>query len=304
MASRNWVDKDYYKVLGVSHDASKDEIKRAYRKLAQKYHPDANKGNKEAEERFKEISEAHSILSDDSKRSEYDQMRAFVEAGGRRFYGFGPGGEGGVRVNVGDIGDLFGEGGVGSIFEDLFGFRGSRRGADVETEVVLSFDEAVHGTTVTLPQGTKVRIPAGVGDGARIRVAGKGRPTPGDGQAGDLYVRVRVREHEIFRRGKGGDLHVTVPVTFTEAALGAKIEVPTLNEPVIVKVPPGTKNGRVLRVKGRGAPKARGGNGDLLVHVEVVVPQKLSKREKELLEQFSEAHKASPRAHLERFLQQ
>ncbi|MGH2693674.1 MAG: DnaJ C-terminal domain-containing protein [Actinomycetota bacterium] len=303
MASRDWMEKDYYQVLGVSKDASKAEIKSAYRKLAQKYHPDANKSDKEAEERFKEISEAHAILSNDEKRREYDQTRAFVEAGGRRFYGFGPGGQGGVRVNVGDIGDLFEEGGIGSIFEDLFGFRGARRGADVETDVTLSFEEAVHGTTVTLGDGVKVRIPAGVGDGARIRVPGKGQGAPGEGARGDLYVRVHAKDHPVFRRDKRGDLHVSVPVTFTEAALGAKVEVPTLDGSVVVKVPAGTPNGKVLRVKGRGAPRARGGNGDLLVHVEVVVPQKLSKEEREILERFAETHKGSPRAHLERFLQ-
>jgi molecular chaperone DnaJ len=206
-------------------------------------------------------------------------------------------------VNVGDIGDLFEEGGVGSIFEDLFGFGGARRGADVETDVTLSFEEALHGTTVTLGDGTKVRIPAGVGDGARIRVAGKGRAAPGDGPRGDAYVRVHVKDHPVFRRGKRGDLHVSVPVTFTEAALGAKVEVPTLDGSVVVKVPAGTPNGKVLRVKGRGAPRPRGGSGDLLVHVEVVVPQKLSKQEREILERFAEVHKESPRAHLERFLQ-
>lgn len=305
MAQRDWFEKDYYNVLGVSKDAPKDEIKRAYRKLAQKFHPDANKGDKSAEARFKEISEAHSILSNDEKRREYDQMRSFAEAGGQRFYGFRPGGgQGSVRVNIGDIGDLFGGEGVGGgVFEDLFGFRGARRqprGTDLETEVTLSFDDALAGTTVTLPQGTKVRIPAGVSDGARIRVAGKGGASEPGGPPGDLYVRVHVQPHPLFERRGKGDLMVTVPVTFTEAALGAKVEVPTLNGAVTVKVPAGTPAGKVLRVKGKGAPKQNGGSGDLLVKVAVEVPQKLSRKEKDLLEQFQEIHKGSPREHFAR----
>jgi molecular chaperone DnaJ len=309
MSQRDWVDKDYYKVLGVSHDATKDDIKRAYRKLAQKHHPDANKGDARAESRFKEISEAYAILSNEEKRRQYDQMRSFVQAGGERIYGFGPDQGGGVRVNVGDIGDLFGSGqGVGSMFDDLlggFGFRdrAERAGRDVETEVKLSFDDAITGTTVTLPQGGRARIPAGVGDGARIKVAGRGEPSPGSGPAGDLYVRVTVEEHSLFTRGKNGDLFVTVPVSFPEAALGAKVEVPTLDGSVTVKVPAGSRNGKTLRVKGRGAPRPRGGSGDLLVKVEVEVPQKLSRDEKRLLEEFQESHKASPRAHLESYLQ-
>ena len=306
MAQRDWAQKDYYKVLGVSKTADKDEIKRAYRKLAQKHHPDANKGDARAEGRFKEISEAYAILSNDEKRREYDQMRSFVEAGGERIYGFGPDGGGGVRVNVGDIGDLFGGGAGGGLFDDLFGgfgFRGRdpRAGRDVETEVRLSFEDALSGTTVTLPQGGKVRIPAGVGDGARIKAAGRGEARPG-GSPGDLYVRVHVDEHPVFKRGKNGDLSVVVPVTFPEAALGAEIEVPTLDRPVTVKVPAGTRNGRTLRVKGRGAPRARGGRGDLLVKIEVEVPQRLSRKERQILEEFKQSHDASPRAHLESYM--
>jgi molecular chaperone DnaJ len=301
MSQREWVDKDFYRILGVRKDASKDDIKRAYRKLAQKHHPDANKDDPGAETRFKEISEAYAILSNTEKRAQYDQMRSFVEAGGERIYGFGPNQGGGVRVNVGDIGDLFGEQG-GTVFEDLlggFGFRPRHAaGRDLESEVSLSFEEALEGATITLPQGTKVRIPVGVGDGARIRVAGKGEASPGGGPAGDLYVRVSVREHPLFRRAANGDLTITVPVTFTEAALGAKVEVPTLEEPVTVKVPAGSRYGRTLRVRGRGAPRARGGKGDLLVKIEVEVPQKLSRREKQLLEELAGLRDASPRAHL------
>jgi molecular chaperone DnaJ len=306
MSQREWVDKDFYRVLGVAKDASKDDIKRAYRKLAQKHHPDANKDDAGAEARFKEVSEAYAILSNTEKRAQYDQMRSFVEAGGERIYGFGPNQGGGVRVNVGDIGDLFGEQGAGTVFEDLlggFGFRSPRAaGRDLESEVSLSFEEALDGAMITLPQGTKVRIPAGVGDGARIRVAGKGEASAGGGPAGDLFVRVKVREHPLFRRAANGDLTITVPVTFAEAALGAKVEVPTLDDPVTVKVPAGSRNGRTLRVRGRGAARPRGGRGDLLAKIEVEVPQKLSRKEKQLLEEFGRMRSSSPRAHLDDYL--
>lgn len=302
MAQRDWAQKDYYKVLGVPKDASKEDIKRAYRKLAQKYHPDANKGDSQAETRFKEISEAHAVLSNREKRAEYDEMRRLFEAGGDRIYGYGPEGGGGVRIN---IGDLFGNEGTGSLFEDLLGgvgFRTQRQGADLESEVTLSFDEAISGSTLTLENGARVRIPPGVGDGARIKVAGKGRPGLQGGPAGDLYVRVHVSPHPIFGRGKNGNLELIAPVTFTEAALGAKVEVPTLDGSVTVKVPSGTPSGKVLRVKGRGAPRPRGGHGDLLVTIEVQVPQKLSRKEKALLEEFAALHDESPRDHLKRYM--
>lgn len=304
MSQRDWFEKDYYKVLGVSDDASKEDIKKAYRKLAQKHHPDANKGDAKAEERFKEVSEAHAILSNDEKRREYDEMRSFVRAGGQRFYGGRPGaGQGNVRVNLGDL--FGGGGGAGDgLFDDLFGGMGfgrnvPRKGQDTETQVSLSFEEAVEGTTVTLPQGAKVRIPAAVGDGARIKVAGRGGPGADGGPPGDLYVRVGVEPHPVFSLGKDGSLSVKLPITFAEAALGAKIQVPTLEAPVTVKIPPGTPNGKVMRVRGRGAPKRSGGRGDLLVRVEVQVPSKLSKQESELLERFAEVHRESPRAALE-----
>ncbi len=304
MAQRDWADKDYYRILGVSKDASKDEIKKAYRKLAQRYHPDANPGDPSAEARFKEISEAHAILSNDEKRREYDRFRQFVESGGHRVYGYPPGGSGGVRIN---IGDLFEDapGGVGDIFEDLlggFGFRGrgNRRGQDLETEHTLTFEQAVRGTEVVLADGTRVRIPAGIRDGARIRVPRKGRPAPGAGEPGDLYVRVKVLPHPVFRLGdRPGDLVVDVPVTFPEAALGAEVEVPTLEGSVTVRIPPGTPNGKTLRVRGRGAPRRNGGRGDLLVKVAVEVPSKLSRKEKDLLEQFARVHRSSPRARLQ-----
>lgn len=301
MAQRDWMEKDYYKVLGVSESAPKDEIKKAYRKLAQKFHPDANKGDGDAETRFKEISEAHAVLSNDEKRAEYDEIRRFAATGGERWYGARPGaGQGNVRV---DIGDLFGGAAGGSPFEDLFGFGPrSARGADSETAVSLSFTEAVEGTMVSLNDNTKVRIPPGVTDGSRIKVAGKGHPGRNGGPAGDLYVRVSVEAHPVFQLSKNGDITVRVPITYPEAALGAKVEVPTLGTPVTVKVPPGTPNGKTLRVKGKGIGRRAGGSGDLLVKLEVQVPQKLSKNEKGLLEEFARAHTDSPREHLEAFM--
>ena len=303
MAQRDWAEKDYYKVLGVSKEATKDEIKKAYRKLAQKFHPDANEGDKDAESRFKEISEAHAILSNDEKRAEYDQIRQFLDSGGRRFYN-APGGGGNVRVNIGDLFGQPGAAGADTIFEDLlggFGFRqrGPMRGEDLETETRLDFEDAINGVTVTLPQGGKVKIPPGVGDGSRIKVGGRGAASPNGGPPGDLYVRVRVEPHPVFARGKDGDLVVNLPVTFTEAALGAKVEVPTLDGSVTVKIPAGTPNGKTLKVRGRGGPRPRGGHGDLLVKVQVQVPAKLSRQEKDLLEKFAEVHKESPRAAIE-----
>lgn len=302
MAQRDWIEKDFYKILGVSEDASKADIKKAYRKLAQRYHPDANIGDAGAEARFKEISEAHSILTNDEKRREYDELRSFAASGGQRFYGFDPGGgrgAGNVRIN---IEDLFGDAEGGSPFEDLFGFRPRSRGGDAESAVSLSFADAISGTTVSLADGTKVRIPPGVNDGARIKVAGKGTPGRGGAPAGDLYVRVSVEPHPVFSLGKQGSLTLTLPLTFPEATLGTKVEVPTLGAPVTVKIPPGTQNGKVLRVKGKGAPKRAGGHGDLLVKIEVQVPQKLSRKEREALEAFAAAHKDSPRSHLDQYI--
>lgn len=308
MAPRDWLEKDYYKTLGVSESASKEEVKKAYRKLAQKYHPDANKGDEKAEERFKEVSEAHSILSHEEKRKEYDEMRSLLKAGGHRIYGGVPGGGGNVRIN---IGDLFGGGGgsaedlLGDLLGGGRGFGFSRRpqqGTDLETEVTLPFEQAVEGTTVTLPQGTKVRIPPAVADGARIKVGGRGEAGANGGPPGDMYVRVRVEPHPVFSMGPNGALTVRLPLTFPEAALGAKVSVPTLGAPVTVKIPAGTPNGKTLRVRGSGAPKRNGGKGDLLVKVEVAVPAKLSRKEKELLEEFAKIHDENPRGSLEPYL--
>jgi molecular chaperone DnaJ len=373
---REWFEKDYYQVLGVAKNASQAEIKKAYRKLAQKYHPDANPGDASAEERFKEISAAYDVVGDEEKRKSYDQVREMAASGvGGGFPGGGfPGAgfPGGGRVRVEDLGDL---GDLGDLFGGLFGgtrrgggSRRAQRGADLETEVRVSFADAMAGTTVpvridgpapcprcggsgaepgtsvtTCPQcggagqvqvnqgffavaqtcptchgsgrivqtpctechgsgsvrrtrSFQVKIPAGVKDGARIRLAGRGEPGGPGGAPGDLFVVVRVTKHPIFAR-KGNDLTVELPVTFAEAALGANVSVPTLNGPVTLKVPGGTQNGQTFRIRGKGAPR-RGGHGDLLVTVKVDVPKKLSREEKQLLKQLQEIEKESPRRRL------
>jgi molecular chaperone DnaJ len=371
---REWFEKDYYQVLGVPKNASAAEIKKAYRKLAQQFHPDANPGNKEAEERFKEISAAHDVIGDEAKRASYDRVR---DMGATGFGGFGGAGgpgptgwAGGVRyeqVDV-DLDDLLG----------MFGGRGRgrrgrqasrvQRGADLETEVSVSFDDAMTGTTVpvritgpavcrtckgsgaepgtspvTCPQcgGTgavdvnqgffqmettcpncrgagrvvehpcvtchgsgaerrtrtlQVKVPPGVKDGARIRLPGRGEPGPNGGAPGDLFVKMRVDAHPVFGR-RGDDLTVALPISYPEAALGAHVEVPTLDGPVKLKVPAGTPSGKTFRVRGKGAPK-RGGHGDLLVTVNVDVPGKLSREERQLLKQLQDARGESPRSRM------
>jgi molecular chaperone DnaJ len=378
---REWFEKDFYAVLGVPKNASAAEIKKAYRKLAQLHHPDANQGDARAEERFKEVSAAYDVLGDREKRTQYDRVREMGTAGfGAGFPGGGfgggrqgPGGyPGGFRyetVDVGDLGDLF-----GGLFGGAAGRRGgqarAQRGADLEAEVRLSFEDAIAGTTVpvkitgpsqcrtcrgsgaapgtspticdecggvgtrvmnqgmfqmtqTCPHcrgsgriietpcptcgGTgaqrrtrtlQVKIPAGVKDGARIRLAGRGEPGGPGAPAGDLFVVVHVQKHPVFGR-KGDDLTLELPVTYPEAALGANVQVPTLNGgPVTLKVPSGTPGGKTFRIKGKGAPR-KNGRGDLLVTVRVDVPGKLSREEKQLLQQLADSQKGSPRERLD-----
>ena len=361
-AQREWFEKDYYKVLGVVSTATDKEITRAYRKLAKQHHPDANPGS---EERFKEISAAYDVLGDPEKRKEYDEVRAHGPVGG---FG-GPGGPGGTfrMEDMGDLSDLFG---------GLFGggrttrTRGPQRGADMEAQLHLSFEDAVHGvtTSVNVPQevrcsncrgsgaapgtsthtcprcggtgslndnqglfslstvcpdcvgrgqlfdtpcpvcrgtGTeqkvrsvKVRIPAGVEDGQRIRVKGRGAPGQGMAPPGDLYVVVHVAAHAVFGR-TGRNLTLGVPVTFPEAALGTTITVPTLDGKVTLKVPAGTQSGRVLRVRGRGVPGGSGRNGgkpgDLLVKVEVQVPTALTDEQRAAVESLAAVTEPAPR---------
>ena len=372
MSTRDYLEKDYYKVIGVSKDASTTDIKKAYRKLARTYHPDANKGDAASEERFKEISEAYDVLSDDKRRKEYDEARALFGSGGFRVPGGARGGPGGGGFNF-DLGDIFtggggAGGGLGDVLGGLFGQRRAgpigqqpRRGSDVETEATMSFSDAIEGVTVTLPlttaeacpdcagtgarKGTtprvcpdcagtgqtsrnaggfaisepcrtcrgrglivddpcpkcggsgrakstrtiQARIPAGVRDGQRIRLKGKGAPGERGGPNGDLYVLVHVRPHPVFGR-RDEHLTLTVPVTFPEAALGAEVKVPTLGgAPVTLRIPPGTANGRIFRVRGRGTRRKDGTTGDLLVSVNVEVPQRVDGAAREALEKFRQA---------------
>jgi molecular chaperone DnaJ len=360
------VADDLYKTLGVAKGASDEEIKKAYRKLARKYHPDRNPDDPKAEERFKEVQGAYDTLSDPEKRKQYD-------AGGGAFAGFGGGGPGGA-------GPFGGSGGfdVSDIFSNLFGRGGGRaqpqamRGRDLETEIALSFDQAVNsaqvdvavpkaercptckgsgakpGTSpVTCPrcegrgidaqsqgffsisqpcpqcggQGQiieepcttcrgsgltqqtkryKVNVPAGVKDGARIRLAGKGEAGQRGGPPGDLFVVTRVAASPIFKRLDGGNLEVTVPITVAEALRGATIEVPTLEGTKKIKVGPGTKHGSIQRLRGEGAPRPRGnGRGDMRYRLEIEMPEKLTPEQEEAAEKLAEAFNgADPRADL------
>ena len=304
---REWLERDFYSVLGVGRTATAKDIKKAYRTLAQKHHPDNNPGDEGAESRFKDISEAYDVLSDPKTRAEYDGARDAFARGA--YMGTGPGGGTQyVRMeDLGDIGDLFGSsGGMFGGLGDLFGggrrARGPQPGGNLESEAHLSFHEAIEGTTRTLtidgPDGrgeVQVKIPAGVNDGARIRLRGKGRPGSNGGPAGDLYVTVHAARHPVFSRS-GKDLKVRVPVTFAEAALGAAITVPTLTGTVTVKVPPGTQHGTTLRVSGKGVATAKG-TGDLLVTIEARVPEHLDGEQRELLERLRSLE-TNPRAHL------
>jgi molecular chaperone DnaJ len=377
MSTKDFLEKDYYKALGVSKSASADEIKQAYRKLARKYHPDANKGDRSAEERFKEISEAYNTLSDEKKRKEYDEARSLFGGGFRVPGAGGRGGPAGTAGTAGgglggfDLGDLFGGGGesaggrIGDLLGGVFGGRGTqtrpRRGTDVETEATLSFGNAIDGVTLplrltgdgpcpvchgtgaragTMPkvcptcQGSgqttrtmgnisvpetcrtcggrglvvedpcptcsgsgramstrtiQARIPAGVADGQRIKLRGKGAPGEHGGPAGDLFVRVHVTPHPVFGRS-ADNLTVTVPVTVPEAALGSEIKVPShRGAPVTVRIPAGTPNGRTFRVRGKGIRRSDGTFGDLLVTVEVQVPKNVSSKGRKALEELREA---------------
>ncbi|MFJ8915130.1 molecular chaperone DnaJ [Amycolatopsis sp. NPDC102389] len=374
MSAREWIGKDFYRELGVSSDATADEIKKAYRKLAKENHPDANAGNAEAEKKFKAVSEAYGVLSDTSKRKEYDEARRLFGSGGPGGFGFPGGGGGGGGFDVGDIFGQAGQqqagfGGLGDILGGLFGRRGGaagatanrpQRGSDVETDVRIDFTEAVKGATLPLrlsspatcstcggngaKPGTSprtcatcqgsglvsrsqgafafsepcrdcrgrgtiiddpcpecagegistrtrtltVRIPPGVADDQRIRLAGQGEPGRGGAQPGDLYVRVHVAPHALFGR-KDLDLTITVPVSFAELALGGTITVPTLEGKVSLKVPQGTASGRVLRVRGKGIAKRDGSQGDLLVTLQAAIPAKLDDKAREALEAYAEA---------------
>lgn len=338
MASQDWVDKDFYKILGVPKDASATDIKKSYRKLARKHHPDQNQATGGSDKMFKDISEAYSVLSDPEDRQQYDAIRAM--GGGARFSAGGPGGGAGGAGFEDIFGNLFGQGGgrpsagrpsagrqrggapnYGNLppeFADLFGQGGGsgfgqgggggfggyqptpRKGADRTATTSISFAGSINGTTIGLrePSGEviDVRVPAGIKDGQKVRVRGKGQP--GAAGNGDLMVSVSVKPHPFFQRD-GDNIRVHVPVSFPEAALGAQIDVPTLTgDTVKVKVPSGTPSGRTLRVKGRGVSTAKV-TGDLLVTIDVVVPQKLNKEAEAAVEAFAAATAdANPRAGL------
>lgn len=364
---REWFEKDYYRILGVSDSATAKEIKSAYRKLSRQYHPDTSPGDAAAEERFKEVSAAYEVVGNPERRKEYDEVRRLGPAAA----GF-PGGAGSGGFQFQDAGDL------GDLLGGLFGRsapggragRGPHRGQDLETELHLSFDDAVGGVTTAVhltsdvpchscrgsgakagtvprrcpgcggqgvvsdnqglfsfsspcptcrgrgsivddpcpscrgtgverrPREVKVRVPAGVDDGQRIRLKGRGGPGQNGGPPGDLFVVVRVSPHPLFQR-RGRDLTITVPITFPEAAFGADIAIPTIEGgSVRLRVPAGTRSGRTFRVKGKGVATPRG-TGDLLVTVEVAVPSNLSSAERKALEAFQAASDgASPREHL------
>ncbi|GAA0954385.1 molecular chaperone DnaJ [Nonomuraea longicatena] len=385
MSTKDYLEKDYYAVLGVPKTATAEEIKKAYRKLARQYHPDTNQGDTAKEARFKEISEANDVLSDAKRRKEYDEARTLFGSG---VGGPRPGG-GGFPF---DFGDLFGgtagqqSGGAGERLGDLFGGlfnRGGapggrttsttrpRRGQDIESEVTLTFTEAVEGSTVSLRltssaackscsgtgakagttprvcatcEGTgaasrnlgnfafsepcrdckgrglivddpcpdcegsgrakstrtlQARIPAGVADGQRVKLKAKGAPGENGGPAGDLYILTHVKPHAVFGRS-ADNLTITVPVTFSEAALGAEIKVPILKGlPVTLRIPSGTPNGRTFRVRGRGVTRKDGTKGDLLASIEVLVPKTLDDKSRDLLTEFNTATAGDdPRAEL------
>jgi len=322
VASQDWFDKDFYKTLGVSKDVTAADLKKTYRKLARKYHPDSNQGDAKAEAKFKEISEAYSVLSDVEQRKEYDEIRAMgsgarFTAGGSGAGGFedvfsryGQQSRGGQSADFEDIfamfnqgqGGAFGNGRFGQTSGGYRGFGGPQRGADVTARTTLDFVTAVQGETITL-QGEdgkpfKVKIPAGVADGQKIRLRGRGRPSPDGGESGDIVVQIAVRPHPVFTRD-GLNLRLTVPVTFTEATLGATIEVPTLSGDIVkLRVAPGTPSGRVLRVKGRGVTTSKG-TGDLLAELQVAVPSHLDEAAREALEKFQALEPVeNPRAEL------
>ncbi|MGN6588152.1 MAG: molecular chaperone DnaJ [Solirubrobacterales bacterium] len=356
---------ELYKTLGVSKKASDEEIKKAYRKLARKYHPDRNQGDKEAEDKFKEISAAYDVLGDPEKRKEYDEGGVFAGfgSGGQAPFGTGPGGFGGF-----DFGDI-----LGSVFN-----RGGRaqtqqvRGRDLETEVPLTFDQAINGAqiSVTVPKSSrcgtchgsgakpgtapttcprcegrgvesqgqglfsisqpcpqcggsgqviedpcptcggsgltqqnkryKVNVPAGVKDGTRIRLAGKGEDGPRGGPPGDLYVTTRVASSPVFKRVDDGNLEVAVPISVPEALRGGTIEVPTLNGTKKIRVSPGTKHGTIQRLRGEGPPKPKGkGHGDIRYRLEIAIPAELSEEQSEAVDKLAEALNGSdPRAEL------
>ena len=322
--------KDYYQVLGVAKGASKEEIKKSYRKLARKYHPDLNPGNKTSEEKFKEINEAYEVLSDPDKREKYDRFgkswQQYAHSGGRpedfdwSQWATGPaGGQSYTRTVTpeemeqmfgGGMGDLGGLGGFSDFFEVLFGNLGQRgsgisgreqvtrsqRGRDNEQTVQISLEDAFRGTTVSLQweDGRRIeaKIPAGVRTGSRVRLSGQGASGGRGGQVGDLYLKIEVQPHAVFQR-EGDDLKATIPVDLYTALLGGKVNVATLDRSVELTIPPETSNGRVFRLRGLGMPNLRKPDqrGDLYASVQVELPRKLSAEEHKLFQKLRELRK-------------
>ncbi len=287
--SRDWLDKNFYATLGVPQDASISEIKKAYKKLARENHPDLNPGDLEAEKRFKEVSEAHSVLGDERKKQEYDQIRSMGASG---FGGFTSQG-----FTVDDFGDIF------ENLGDIFGFGGRRKGQTYQTNINISFTEAASGIEVVLPlenESIKVKVPAGVDNGSVIRLRGRGGPGAAGAPDGDLLVQVSVEPHKFFKRSNM-DLILEVPLLFTEAALGASIRIPTLTKSVTLKIPSGTPSGKTFKIRGEGvAPQGRR-SGDLYVKVFIIPPTNLSRSAKKHLEKFRDQFESgdSPRKYLD-----
>ena len=287
--SRDWLDKNFYATLGISQDASISEIKKAYKKLARENHPDLNPGDLDAEKRFKEVSEAHSVLGDERKKQEYDQIRSMGASG---FGGFTSQG-----FTVDDFGDIF------ENLGDIFGFGGRRKGQTYQTNINISFTEAASGIEVVLPlenESIKVKVPAGVDNGSVIRLRGRGGPGAAGAPDGDLLVQVSVEPHKFFKRNNM-DLILEVPLLFTEAALGSSIRIPTLTKSVTLKIPSGTPSGKTFKIRGEGvAPQGRR-SGDLYVKVFIIPPTNLSRSAKKHLEKFRDQFESgdSPRKYLD-----
>ncbi len=318
--------KDYYKILGVEKSADAKEIKKAYRRLARQYHPDMNPGDKAAEARFKEINEAHEVLSDAEKRRKYDELgqnyQRWQQGGGQpggfdwtqyAAGGMPRGGPGGVRVeygNIGDLNDLFGgEQGFSDFFQAIFGGMargaptsgaprgGARRAApsappqDFEHEVEITLEEAFHGSQRLLDvdgRRLEVKIPPGVKTGSRVRVAGEAPAGARGGNRGDIYLLIKVKPDPRFER-RGDDLYTEVPIDLFAALLGGEVRVPTLAGAVALKIKPGTQSGRSIRLAGQGMPRLRGNeHGDLYAKVRVMIPEQLNEHEQELVQKWAE----------------
>lgn len=317
--------KDYYSLLNVARSATAEEIKKAYRKLAMQYHPDKNPGDKKAEEKFKEFSEAYEVLSDVKKREMYDQFGhagtqgGFGGAGGPfggagGFGGFGGGGGPGAGQGQDPFQDIFGD-----VFSEIFGARGyggqgagtggprrrQQKGSDLRYTLNIAFEESALGTEKVISfvrQRTgkdetaklAVNVPAGVKEDQRLKLTGEGDSPAGGGPAGDLYVIIKIQDHPLFKR-QDNDILMDLPVTYTDAILGTSVEIPTLSGKAVIRIPPGTHSGQTFRLKGKGFPKIGGfGSGDMMVRLIVDTPEKISTRQKELLEELSKAGDETP----------